>query len=173
MKLFSIIATAFLLISCGATVAVDYDQKADFSTYHSYGFYPSIDSGLSDLDDTRIMKITDSLLQERGFIKSDNPQLYINFYARESISNSRNTLGIGIGSTGRNVGVGVSGGIPIGGRVVNQQLTIDFIDVSKDDLIWQAVAEGEMKERATPQQKEDYYFSIIQKILKKYPPKRK
>lgn len=173
MKLLSIIAATLFLVSCGATVAVDYDQKVDFSTYHSYNFYPSIDSGLSALDDTRIMKIADSLLQERGFIKSDNPQLYVNFFARESVSNSRNTIGIGIGSGGGNLGVGVSGGIPIGGRVVNQQLTLDFIDVQKDDLVWQAVAEGEMKERATPEQKEAYYLATIQKILKKYPPKRK
>ena len=95
----------------------------------------SIDSGLNDLDDKRIQQATDSLLQERGFIKSETPQLYVNFFARESISNSRNTLGIGIGGGGGTVGVGVSGGIPIGGRVVNQQFTMDFIDVSKDDLV--------------------------------------
>lgn len=173
MKLFSIIAATLLLVSCGATVAVDYDQKVDFSKYNSYDFYPSIQSGLSPLDDTRIMHIADSLLQQRGFVKSDNPQLHINFFARESVSASKSTLGIGIGSGGGNVGVGVSGGIPIGGRVVNQQLTMDFIDVNNDDLVWQAVVEGEMKERANPLQKEAYYISVIQKILKKYPPKKK
>lgn len=173
MKFLSIFILTFFLISCGATVAVDYDQKADFSKYNSYNFYPSIQSGLSELDDSRIMQITDSLLQQRGFVKSDNPQLLINFFARESVSASRNTIGIGIGGGGRNVGVGVSGGIPIGGRVVNQQLTMDLIDVENDDLVWQAAADGEMKEKATPQQKESYYLSVIQKILKKYPPSGK
>ena len=161
-----------LLVSCGATVAVDYDQQVDFSKYNSYNYFPNIDSGLNDLDDGRIMQITDSLLQQRGFVKSETPQIFINFFARENVSNSRNTIGIGIGGGGGNMGVGVSGGIPIGGRVVNQQLTMDFIDVEKDDLVWQAVAEGEMKERATPQQKEAYYISVIQKILAKYPPKK-
>jgi len=173
MKLLAIIAATLFLVSCGATVAVDYDQKVDFSIYNSYDFYPNIDSGLSELDNARIIQITDSLLQNRGFIKNETPQLYINFYARESVSASRNTIGIGIGSGGGNVGVGVSGGIPIGGRIVNQQLTVDFIDVEKDDLVWQAQADGEMKERSTPQQKEAYYIAVIQKILKKYPPKRK
>lgn len=173
MKFFSAVFIVLLLVSCGASVVVDYDQKVDFSKYNSYNFYPSIDSGLSELDNSRIIQIADSLLQGRGFEKSNFPQLYINFYARESVSNSPNTIGIGIGSGGGNVGIGVSGGIPIGGRVVNQQLTIDFIDASKDDLIWQAVAEGEMKERATPQQKEAYYLGVIEKILKKYPPEKK
>ncbi len=161
-----------LLFSCGATVAVDYDRQVDFSKYNSYNYFPTIDSGLNQLDDGRIMKITDNLMQQRGFVKSETPQIYVNFYARESISNSRNTIDIGIGSGGGNVGVGVSGGIPIGGNVLSQQLTLDFIDVEKDDLIWQAVAEGEMKERVTPQQKEVYYISVLQKILAKYPPKK-
>jgi hypothetical protein len=173
MKLLSILALSIFLISCGATVAVDYDKQIDFSKYNSYNYFPTIDSGLNQLDDSRIMQITDSLLQQRGFVKSEAPQIYINFYARESVSRSRNTIGIGVGGGGGNVGVGVSGGIPIGGNVLNQRLTIDFIDVEKDDLVWQAVAEGEMKERATPQKKEAYYNSIIQKILSKYPPKKK
>tara|TARA_R110002012_G_scaffold113371_2_gene259400 strand:+ start:9801 stop:10352 length:552 start_codon:yes stop_codon:yes gene_type:complete len=171
MKLVPILFLSILLSSCGATVAVDYDKKVDFSKYNSYNYFPTIDSGLNQLDDSRIMHITDSLLQQSGFVKSETPQLYINFYARESVSRSRNTIGIGVGGGGGNVGVGVSGGIPIGGNVVNQQLTIDFIDVVKDDLVWQAVAEGELKERATPQQKEAYYVSVIKKILAKYPPK--
>ncbi len=172
MKFPILILLSILLASCGASVAVDYDNQVDFSKYNSYNFFPTIDSGLNALDDGRIIQITDSLLQQRGFVKSETPQLYINFYARESISSSRNTIGIGIGSGGGNVGVGVSGGIPIGGNVLNQRLTMDFIDVEKDDLVWQAVAEGEMKERATPQQKEAYYALIIQKILNKYPPKK-
>lgn len=173
MKFLSVLVIALFLFSCGATVAVDYDKQVDFSKYNTYNYFPTIDSGLNQLDDGRIMQITDSLLQGRGFIKSETPQLYINFYAHESVSRSRNTIGIGVGGGSGNLGVGVSGGIPIGGNVLNQQLTIDFIDVEKDDLVWQAMAKGEMKERATPQQKEAYYISVIQKILAKYPPSKK
>jgi hypothetical protein len=161
-----------LLLSCGATVGVDYDEAIDFSTYTTYDFYPSIDSGLSDLDDKRVMKVADSLLQERGFVKSETPQLYVNFFANEYLSDSANTLGIGIGGGGGNVGVGAGGGIPIGGRVINQQLTFDFIDVAKDDLVWQAVAEDEYKEKASPAKKARYYWGLLAKILKEYPPKK-
>ena len=93
------------------------------------------------------------------------------FFSKEFLSNSRNTIGIGIGGGG-NVGFGVSGGIPIGGKVINQTLTIDFIDSDKDALIWQAVVNGELNEKANPQQKEDYYFGIIRKALKAFPPSK-
>ncbi len=172
MKYLYLLLLCSLLVACGTTVGIDYDDTTDFSQYSTYNFYPSIDSGLSDLDDKRVMQATDSLMQARGFVKSETPQLYINFFARENISNSRNTLGIGIGGGGGNVGVGVSGGIPIGGRVVNQQLTMDFIDVAKDDLVWQAVADAEYKEKASPVQKQAHYWDILTKMLKKYPPKK-
>lgn len=173
MKFFLLFLGTIVLTSCGATVGVDYDQETDFSKFTTYNYYPDIESGLNELDNKRIMQTTDSLLQQRGFTKSETPQLMINFYAAESVSNSRNTLGIGIGGGGGNVGVGVSGGIPIGGRVINQQLTMDFIDTSRDELVWQAVADGELKEKSTPEQKEAYFATVLSKILKKYPPKRK
>ena len=173
MKFLSIFLLSIFLLSCGASVNVDYDKNTDFSKYTSYNFYPSIQSGLSELEDSRIMRITDSLLQQRGFVKSEAPLFHINFFARESISNSRSSIGIGVGGGGGNVGVGVSGGIPIGGRIINQELTMDFIDVEQNELIWQAVINGEFKERASPGQREAYYFSVIQKILKKFPPNKK
>lgn len=163
--------TAILLASCGASVAVDYDKAINFSTYTTYNFYPNIKSGLNQLDDKRIMRVVDSVLQQKGFVKSEVPQLVVNFYAKETVSNSRNTLGIGIGGGG-SVGVGVSGGIPIGGRIVNQALTIDFVDASNDALIWQAIADGELKEKANPKQREAYYETVVSKVLKKYPPQQ-
>ncbi len=162
-----------LLVSCGATVAVDYDQKIDFSQYQTFNYYPGIESGLSDLDDQRIIKITDSLLQQRGFTRSEDPQFLINFFASEFLSASRSSIGIGLGGGGGNVGVGVSGGIPVGGNVVNQRLTIDFVDAAQDELIWQAVADGELKEKSTAARKESYYWAVLSKIMKKYPPKKK
>lgn len=170
MKLFYTLFLSIFLISCGAAVVVDYDKEVDFTRYKTFDFYPDIDSGLSDLDNKRIIRIADSLLQERGFVREESPQIFINFYARESVSNSRSTLGVGMGKSSGNVSVGVSGGIPIGGRVVNQHLTIDFVDVENDKLIWQAQVEGEMKERFSPEQKEGYYILVIKKMLKKYPP---
>tara|TARA_R110002072_G_scaffold163357_2_gene315956 strand:- start:40347 stop:40871 length:525 start_codon:yes stop_codon:yes gene_type:complete len=174
MKLVGLMLLTVFLASCGASIAVDYDKEKDFSEFTSYQFYTDIDSGLSQLDDNRIIKAIDSSLQKRGFQKTNSPQFYVNFYAEEVVSNSRNTLGVGVGGGGGNVGVGVSGGIPIGGRVVNQELTIDIVDASMgQSLAWQVVIEGELKEKASPEQKEAYYFSVIDKALQKFPPKKK
>jgi hypothetical protein len=173
MRILSVYLISLVLVACGAAVTIDYDEQTDFSQFTSYNYFPKIESGLNQLDDKRIMQATDSLLQRQGFVKSETPQLLINFFAKEYLSNSRNTIGIGIGSGGGNLGVGVSGGIPIGGMVVNQTITVDFIDATNDALIWQAMVEGEFKEKANPIQRETYYFNVLEKAFKKYPPKNK
>jgi len=173
MKILVAFLGLLLLLSCGAYVGVDYDEGTDFSLYTTYNFYPDRETGLNQLDERRIMRITDSLLQQKGFTKSDTPQLYVNFFAEESVSNSQSTIGIGIGGGGRNAGGGVSGGIPIGSAQINQLLTFDLVDVVEDELVWQAKAEGNLKKSATPDRKVAYYQEVLSKILKKYPPKKK
>jgi len=172
MKIFSIIFISFLLLSCGTTVNYDYDKETNFTFFKTYNYFSDLDSGLSELDNKRIIKATDSLLALRGFIKSETPQFLINFFAKEGATRPKNTIGIGVGSGGGNVGVGVSGGIPIGGNVIEQQLTLDFVDTTKDELIWHAVSNGEIKEEASPTQKDKHYNKLLNKILKGYPPKK-
>ena len=170
MRVSILVLFILMLTSCGPAVTLDYEPEADFSSYTTYSFYPTLDSGLNALDEKRIMRATDSLLQQKGLIKTQRPDLYVNFYASEQLG-SRNTIGIGVGSGGGNVGVGVGGGIPIGGRKIEQQLTIDFIDVSNDALIWQAIGEDDYPEKSTPERKQTFYNKMLAKIFKKYPPK--
>lgn len=172
MKIISLLLLASVLYSCGTTVNYDYEKETNFTFYKTYNYFSDIDSGLSELDDKRIIKATDSILSLRGFIKSEEPQFLINFFSKEGAIRPKNTIGVGFGSGGRNVGVGVSGGIPIGGNVIEQQVTLDFVDTEKDELIWHAVSNGEIKEKATPEYKDQYYYKLLSKILKKYPPKK-
>ncbi len=158
------------LTSCGVTVHYDYDKQTNFKNYNTYNYYTTIESGLSQLDNKRIIKITDSILQSNGYTKSDNPDFRINFYTKEGSISNRNTIGIGVGGGGRNAGYGISGGIPIGGRKIEQLVTIDFIDAKQDRLIWQGIIDGAIKEKASPRWKETYYEKIISKLLKGFPP---
>ena len=172
MKYLLILFASVILISCGTTVAYDYDTTTDFSGYQTYNYYPSLKSNLSNLDNARIIKATDSILIARGFLKTESPQLLINFFVSEFLTQSNTSIGIGVGTGGYNGGVGVSGGIPVGGDIIKQKITFDFIDNKEDKLIWQAIGNDDLKVKANSQQKDVYYFTIISKILKGYPPKK-
>jgi len=173
MKYLLLLVFTAILISCGATVNYDYDTQTDFSEYKTYNFYPEIDSSLSELDNVRIVKAIDSILQLRGFTRNQDPDFLINFFAKEFITQSSTTIGFGVGGGGHNGGVGVSGGIPVGGDEIKQQLTFDFIDKKADKLIWKAEGDDVLKVKANSSQKDAYYFSLINKMLNEYPPKKK
>ncbi len=162
-----------LVISCSAPrVVYDFDKKASFDAYKTYNYYPQIETGLNDLDNKRLFAQVDSILQSKGFRKVTTPELHVNIVTNVFRGPNRSSVGIGIGGSGRNVGVGVSGGIPIGGPKVNQQIIFDLIDIKKNELIWQATSTTVLKENVTPEKKEAYFRAIVQKVFKGFPPKK-
>ena len=171
MKNLIFICLAVVVSSCASTnVDYDYDKQANFNNFKTYNYLPDMQSGLSQLDLNRVMKSTDSILQSRGYIKTENPDLFINLISDRYEDASRNSIGIGIGGGGGNVGVGVGGGIPIGGRTTHQTLTVDLVDAQKDALIWQAVSDSNMNLNTNPQGRQDYFTKVMEKIFKKFPP---
>ncbi|QHI38610.1 hypothetical protein IMCC3317_40040 [Kordia antarctica] len=170
MKYVKMVLIAIVFVSCTAPrVVYDYDKNVNFATYKTYNFFPDIQTGLSELDNKRLFRQTDSILQSRGFVRTATPDFYINIET-SAFEPNRNSggVGVGIGSGGG----GISVGLPIGSNKLNQQLVFDFIDVRKDELFWQAVAEGYYKENATPQEREAYFRMVLLKVLEDYPPKK-
>lgn len=161
-----------LFYSCGTTVIYDFDEQKDISKYTTYNYYHPLASNLNELDDKRIQKITDSLLLEKGMKKTSSPEILINFFSNEVVTHSNNTIGVGMGGGNFNSAFGIITGIPVGGNLISQELTIDFIDAQLDALVWQAKALGRYKEKANPIQKDKYYKQTLTKVFKKYPPKQ-
>ena len=154
MKILRYLVLAILLTSCGGPRAVyDYDETAEFSNISTYQIFPELETGLNQLDEQRLITILTEQLTQKGLTSSQNPQIYVNFYSTDYQAPTRNSVGIGVGGTGRNVGVGISGGIPIGGPENYRRVTFDFIDVQNDALIWQAIVEGKFDNNTSPEKR--------------------
>ena len=116
-----------VIMSCSSTkVVYDYDSRTNFDTYKTFNFFEDAGKGLNELDVKRVTNELTIGLQQKGMKLSETPDVYINILSKQSEAVNRNTIGLGIGGGG-NVGFGISGGIPIGSKKVNQQLTIDFV----------------------------------------------
>lgn len=171
MRLIPILGLLFLITACGGPRAVyDYDEQANFSAYSSMAIYPDIQTGLSELDEKRLLSSVENLLRERNMAASKEPDLYLNIYTEEYQEQNRSSLGIGVGGTGRNVGVGVSGGIPLGGPETYLRLTFDLIDVQNDALVWQAVVDSKFDFNASPEKRQQLFDQIVKEALDAYPP---
>lgn len=173
MKISRILLICLVFTSCNSPRAVyDYDRQANFNKYSSYALFPDFKTGLSQLDEGRLIESLDKVMKTEGFSSSDKPDIYVNVYTEEFMQNSGNRLGVGVGGSGRNVGVGVSGGIPLGGPDTYLRLTFDFIDVKDDSLVWQAVVESQFNKGASPEERAAAFDVIVKKALEGYPPKK-
>ncbi len=172
MRVLFLIFISVLFTSCGTTfVDYDYDEAVSFDGYKTYQYDLREPTQLSAFDERRLIRYTDSVLESKGYTRTDYNSLSIKIQASEYETSSRNTLGVGFGGGGGNVGVGVSGGIPIGGREQHLQITLEFYDMDHGaKLIWQAISESDVKVKATPDQRDAYFKKLVEKIFKKYPP---
>jgi hypothetical protein len=160
-----------LLASCGAVkVNYDYSPGTDFSAYSTYNYYPDMDTGLSQLDTKRLLGAVDSVMQIKGLSISQEPDFYINIQSsvyRDAVSPS---VGVGMGGTGRNVGGGISVGVPLGGNGMSREIVFDFVDAELDALFWQAVSSSNHRENASPSTRERVLRDVVVKVFSKYPP---
>ncbi len=164
---------SFLLVSCGGLrVDYDYDKEVDFSAYKTYNYYADMNTGLSDLDTKRLLKVVDSTLQARGMQLSETPDFVINIQSEVYEGAQNSSVGVGAGGTGRNVGGGVSVGIPIGSRL-QREILFDFVDERKSGLFWQAISNGPYSEKASPEKREARFRAVVAKVFAGYPPANK
>ncbi|GAA4238562.1 hypothetical protein GCM10022291_29500 [Postechiella marina] len=168
-----LIAVLILAIVACAPVRVnyDYDKKVDFTKYKTYQYYGDMKTGLSPLDTKRFLDALDAKLAAKGLTVSDTPDFLIDIKSSQFQAAPRQTVGVGVGGGGRNVGGGISIGLPIGQPNLNREITIDFVDDKGIGLFWQAVSESGFKQNEAPEKREARLNAIAEKVLVAYPPK--
>ena len=167
--LFLIIITA----SCAPIyVNYDYEKGTNFNDYKTYNYYTDLETGLSELDSKRLLDVLDNQMQKKGFVISETPDFFVNVVSSEYEANNRNTVGVGVGGGGRNVGGGISIGLPIGQPKMNREIVFEFIDEDGIGLFWQAVSESGFNQNASPEKRELRLNKIVTKVLSGFPPEK-
>ncbi|HZJ20554.1 MAG TPA: DUF4136 domain-containing protein [Pricia sp.] len=160
-----------LLLSCNAIkVNYDYDKEVDFSNYTTYNYYPDMQTGLSELDTKRLLDAVDAEMQAKGIKLTEEPDFFINIESNSFQKPRNNSVGVGLGGSGRSVGGGISVGIPVGGPKMERQIRFDFVDNVNDKLFWQAESQSPFKENVSPEARDENLRSLAAKVFAKYPP---
>jgi hypothetical protein len=160
-----------IITSCTSSkVFYDYDTKTNFSKYDTYHFFEDVGEGLSELDVKRFTASIENILDSLPLKKIYNPSFFINVISDKNKSTQDN-IDVGIGSGGRNLGVGFSTGISVGGSKLEEYITIDFVDASTNKLFWQGVMRVKYNENIRPKERDILVGNIVREILAKYPPK--
>ena len=172
MKAFKYIILLLFATSCGTIVNYDYEKSTDFTAYKTYNYFDDMKTGLSELDTKRLKRAIDTKLKTMGFARSNNPEFYIDIQSQDIQNRNSSNVGVGVGGTGRNVGGGISVGLPLGGNQFMREIVIDFVDDSKGGMFWQAVSESTYKPNAKPEKREENFSKLVDKIFAQYPPKK-
>jgi len=173
MKFLKFILIAILFTSCGTIVNYDYEKSTDFTQYKTYDYFGDMKSGLSQLDDKRLMRVMDAKLTTMGLTRSENPDFYIDIQTQDVMNRNNTNVGVGAGGGGGGGFGGVSVGIPLGGNQNSREIVIDFVDKNNNEkLFWQAVSESSYKQNASPEKREEAFAKLVEKIFEGYPPKK-
>jgi len=135
----------------------DYDHDADFGAYKTYDFIdgagPDYEGYESLFTQYMITAITIEM-ENRGYVKSDNPDLFVNFNAnmqeKTKVTQTSSSPSPYYGYRGgyydpwRNYGYGTQTHVS---QYTEGTFNIDLIDARKKQLVWEAVGVGRVSEK--------------------------
>lgn len=155
--------TGYILAGCssGPNILSDYDQNAPFGTYNTYNFMedagPQGSNYQGFFSQYMVAAITIEM-EKRGYVKSDDPDLLLNFNAilqeKTKVTTTSASPPMMGGYYGyRGSSYGAWGGYGYGTETRVSQYTegtfnIDIVDAKKKQLIWEAVGVGKVSQKA-------------------------
>jgi hypothetical protein len=180
LRLLAAGATALLMAGCasGPDVRGDFDPAADFGRFRTFGF---VEQAGTDAGDAR--SITTTLLQNaaaremeaRGYVRSDTPDLVINFHGRlEERVDIQSRPAPSMGPTWGYRGWAGSpwggwGGTEVTTRRYNVgTIVIDLVDLQQRQMVFQGSVQGTVT-RQMQQNREQTISNAVAEIFARFP----
>jgi hypothetical protein len=166
-------ATAY---ASSITVEAKADPAADFSRYKTYS-WTEMKEVRSEAVKKRIVSAVDAQMKRKGFVrKDDGADLKVAVHPSLSKEYPTHSYDAGweygwgtwappFGDIGTGSALGAS--IPIG------TVMVDLVDVSTKKLVWRGAARSPLDSEASAEQKQELVDDAMEKLFKKFPPKKK
>lgn len=168
----AVIILAFLAACAPVRVQYDYEPGTVFANYSTYALVEGLQSGLSELDERRLLQAVDRELRSKGFTLSEDAGLLLDIQSNIYQDPNQSSVGFGLGGTGRNVGGGVSVGVPLSAGQLQREIRFELIDPRRGRTLWQAFSQDRFDERATPLQREERFAQIAARVFGGFPPEK-
>ena len=188
--LLPLLTLASLCACTMVTVDTDFALEQDFNRYHSYQWHPdgvqqnaSLDAMGGDIFDTRVRRVLQDTLHEKGMVKASPPDFYINYSVitedRVSINTYNAYGGYGPGWGYYGYGPYSSPYYSPWGTGATQttmyyyrqgQLIIDIVDAQTNKLVWRSTADSRLGQQSTPEKKMQDLRKTVAKMFERFPP---
>lgn len=174
------IAAVLLVGGCATNRApptrIDYDKKADFSVYRTFGFPKETGTdrgGYSTLMTSYFKSAVTTAMEVRGYkYTEDHPDLLVNFFmnTRER-TEVRPSPSLGYGYYGYRYGLYNAWPMYDEDRTVTYKvgtINVDIVDAEKKQLVWEGVSEGRVSEEAMSNPKVTVN-AVVTELMRQYP----
>ena len=176
--IFLSVAASILLAACasGPTVRTQGDPAANYASYKTFGYFDRVATDKAQYSTILTQRLKDSTkreLESRGYkYVESNPELLVNFNVNiENRTDIQSTPTAG-GYYGYRAGMYHGWvGYPQDVQTVHYQegtIGVDLVDASKQQLVWQGVAEGRIT-KAIAENPSAAVDKAITEIFAKYP----
>jgi hypothetical protein len=176
----ALFAVIFAGCSSGPDIRADYDRSADFGKYSTYAFMDDAGpdgDGYQSLFTQYMIEAITTEMENRGYKKSNNPDLLVNFNAviQEKTKVTTTPAPMPLGGY-----YGYRGGFydPWGGYGYASQtnvsqytegtFNIDLVDAKKKQLVWEGVAVGRITQKKLENLQETVQRGVPQ-FFEQYP----
>jgi hypothetical protein len=158
----ALVFTALVGCASSANIIYDYDRSADFSAYRTYNFIEGAGPDTGDYQSFFTRYMIDAItieMEKRGYTKSANPDLLVNFNAvlqdKTKVSTTPAPMPMHGGYYGYRGGHYSGWGVGYGyatethvSQYTEGTFNIDIVDARKMQLVWEAVGVGKVTEDA-------------------------
>ncbi len=167
-----------LMLGCSSmTVISDWDHATDFSKFKTFKFYngepiPGDELVKHPLILKRVQQTVGRILESKGFVRTDSDKPDMLVFVHAGIKEKLSVTDWG-GYGWYDPWWGPTGGYR---RMDVHQyeegtLIIDIVDVKRKELVWRGMATDVVKGYTDPQKVQRNLDSIVERILKEFPPK--
>ena len=171
MRYFLLLIALFFGACSTLSVERDYDPSYDFSKVKSFAIVHKQKEGEDGLTIRRIEKALLKVLQQKGLTPLSSQKADLVFLFHLNITNKTE-----IYTDYQMVGYGRYGGMVISTpRSYNYdegKLIIDAYDPKLNQTVFRVVLTDEIKQKKSPQEREEYIKEAIARALKDFPPKQ-
>jgi hypothetical protein len=183
-KYAAVMAMAMLIAGCATTTTpkarIDYDRKADFSVYRTFGFPKETGTdrgGYSTLVTSYFKDSVTTAMEARGYkYSAEHPDLLVNFYMNtQDRTETRSDANIGVGFDYGYYGYrrGLYSPWPLYDYDRTETykvgtINVDIVDAAKKQLVWEGVSEGRISEEAMSNPKVTVN-AVVTDLMRQYP----
>ncbi len=174
IKYFLVVLFLLGFTACSSiSTTSDFNPETDFASYSSFNIYNGVikDSELESapLVKKRVLEAINNEMQKKGLTLADSSSASLIIFAHAGTTEKMNVTDYGYGYGGW------WGSYPYGRNIdvsyyTQGSLVIDFVDNSKDELVWRGIGTAALQDRGTPEERQAFIDEAVSEILMQYPP---